>query len=241
MMMTHLLELRRRLLICIGFFAVIFLALFFYADKLYHWFAIPLLKYLPDGSHMIATGVAAPFLAPLKLALIIALFVSIPVLLYHFWAFITPALYKHEKKLFLPLLIASIFLFYLGSLFAYSMVLPLFLQFMLRVLPVGVKLMPDISQYLDFTLKLLFAFGLAFQVPIVVCVLIKTGISNVSTLSKKRPYIIVAAFIIGMLLTPPDIISQIMLAIPIWLLYEIGLLFARFSFAKQSEDSTIET
>ncbi len=227
-LVSHLIELRDRLLK--GILAVLILALCLlpFSNDLYHFLAEPLLKQLPANSTMIATEVASPFLTPFKLTLSLALLLAVPVLLYQLWAFIAPGLYEHEKKWVLPLLLASTVLFFCGIVFAYFVVFPLVFGFLTQAAPEGVQVMTDISHYLDFVLKLFFAFGLAFEVPIATLLFIWSGISSIESLREKRPYIIVAAFVIGMLLTPPDVISQSLLAVPIWLLFELGLFCARF-------------
>jgi len=225
--MAHLLELRDRLLRIIIVVFVIFLGLFSYANDIYHFLAAPLINQLPEGQQMIATGVVSPFLTPFKLALVASVFIAIPVILHQAWSFIAPGLYKHEKRLAFPLLFSSIVLFYVGMAFAYYLVFPLVFGFMAATTPEGVTHAPDIATYLDFALKMFFAFGAAFEVPIATILLILSGVTTAEKLAAKRPYIIVGAFFIGMLLTPPDIISQVMLAIPMWLLFEAGLVFSR--------------
>lgn len=229
---AHLIELRSRLLKIVAVVLVAFLGLVPFADRLYTYLAGPLLEHLPKESSMIAIDVASPFLTPFKLALVVAIFGTMPFSLYQVWAFIAPGLYRHEKRLLLPLLVASTALFYLGAAFAYFVVLPLVFQFMTATAPQGVAVMTDISRYLDFSLTLFFAFGVAFEVPVVTILLIWSGITTRAALANKRPYVIVAAFVIGMLLTPPDVISQTLLAVPMWLLYELGLLFSR-PFARE--------
>ncbi|MFZ0254366.1 MAG: twin-arginine translocase subunit TatC [Gammaproteobacteria bacterium] len=224
---AHLIELRNRLLRVIIAVGIILLALLPFANQLYSLVAAPLLAHLPEGTSMIATEVASPFLAPFKLALISAIFLAMPVVLYQLWAFIAPGLYQHERKLVFPLLLTSTVLFYLGAAFAYYVVLPLVFSFFITVAPEGVAVMTDISKYLDFVLKLFFAFGLAFEVPIATILLVWAGVTTPETLVAKRPYIIVGAFVMGMLLTPPDVISQSLLAVPMWLLFELGVFFSR--------------
>jgi len=224
----HLIELRDRLLRVVMVVAVIFLCLFPFANDLYSFLAAPLIQKLPQGSKMIATGVISPFLTPFKLAMVASVFVSIPFILYQAWGFIAPGLYNREKRLVFPLLISSTFLFYLGMVFAYYVVFPLVFGFMATQTPEGVAQAPDITMYLDFSLKLFFAFGLAFEVPIATIILVWTGLTTTESLSAKRPYIIVGAFVVGMLLTPPDVISQTLLALPMWMLFELGLLFSRW-------------
>jgi len=224
---AHLIELRDRLLRVIIAVGLILLALLPFANRLYSLVAAPLLAHLPEGTSMIATEVASPFLTPFKLALITAIFIAMPVVLYQLWAFVAPGLYQHERKLVFPLLVTSSILFYLGAAFAYYVVLPIVFGFFIAVAPEGVAVMTDISKYLDFVLKLFFAFGLAFEVPIATILVVWSGITTPETLVAKRPYIIVAAFVLGMLLTPPDVISQSLLALPVWLLFELGVLFSR--------------
>lgn len=185
------------------------------------------MKHMPEHSTMIAIDVASPFLTPFKLALVVAVFISIPVILYQFWAFVAPGLYKHERRMILPLMVASTLLFYMGVAFAYFVVFPLVFGFLTAAAPAGVAVMTDITKYLDFALTMFFAFGICFEVPIFTIVMVWTGLVTPATLAEQRPYVIVGAFIIGMLLTPPDAISQTLLAIPMWLLFEIGLLFSR--------------
>ena len=225
--LSHLIELRDRLMRSVLVILVIFLALFPFGNDIYVFVADPLMRVLPEGTSMIATQVASPFLTPFKLALVTAVFIAMPYLLHQFWAFIAPALYQHEKRLALPLLASSVILFYLGAAFAYVVVFPLVFVFLTGVAPEGVAVMTDITHYLDFVLTLFFAFGLAFEVPIATIVLVVAGATTPENLAAKRPYVIVGAFVIGMLLTPPDIISQTLLALPMWLLFEIGLIFSR--------------
>jgi sec-independent protein translocase protein TatC len=233
---SHLIELRNRLLRVVICVLVVFLALASYANEIYSLLAGPLLKHMPKNSTMIAIDVASPFFTPFKLALVVAVFISIPVILYQFWAFVAPGLYKRERRLILPLLIASTLLFYLGVAFAYFVVFPLVFGFLTAAAPTGVAVMTDITKYLDFVLTMFFAFGICFEVPIFTIVLVWTGLVTPATLADKRPYVIVAAFIIGMLLTPPDAISQTLLAIPMWMLFEIGLLFSRLFVRKADAD-----
>ena len=222
----HLLELRNRLLIIISTIGICALLLTPFANNIYNFLAMPLLNVLPEGSSMIAVDVASPFLAPFKLILLLSIAITFPVSIYNFWAFVAPGLYKNEKKFIIPILISSTLLFYLGIVFAYYIVFPLIFSFFTSIAPEGVQIATDISSFLNFVIKIFFAFGLAFEVPIITLIVIIFKISTVESLSKKRPYIIVIAFILGMVLTPPDIISQILLAIPIWLLFEIGLFLA---------------
>jgi len=224
---SHLIELRDRLLRVVILMAIITAGLMVVASDLYYYFSLPIQEYLPDDTSMIATGVISPILIPFKLALIGALFISIPYILYQIWGFIAPGLYKNEKTLAVPLIISSIILFYMGMLFAYLVLFPLIFQYTAIFLPEGVKQTPDIAEYLNFSLKMFFAFGIAFEVPIATIILIAAGITDPDTLAKKRPYVIVGAFVLGMLLTPPDLISQVILAVPMWLLFEAGIITAR--------------
>jgi len=237
----HLLELRTRLLQIVFSILIIFLPLAFFANDLYAVLATPLLEVMPQGTSMIATEVASPFLTPFKFALVLALFLGMPVILYHFWAFIAPGLYGHERKMMLPLLAGSVVLFYGGVLFAYYAVFPLVFGFLTSVVPEGVAVMTDISKYLDFVLKLFFAFGLAFEIPIVTIVLVWAGAATPDQLVSKRPYVIVTAFVLGMLLTPPDMISQTLLAVPMWLLFEVGVLLSRMVARNKAEHEAAES
>ena len=226
-LMAHLLELRNRLLRIFIVVLVVFAALFPFSESLYLYISEPLREFLPSSSTMIATEVTSPFLTPFKLALVSAMFISMPYTLYQLWAFVAPALYQQEKKVAVPLFCASVILFYTGMAFAYYLVFPLVFMFFTSVAPEEISVMPDIRAYLDFVLKLFMAFGLSFQIPIAVVILSWVGTVNPDKLAKKRPYVFVLCFIIGMLLTPPDIISQALLAIPMWLLFEVGILFGR--------------
>ena len=234
--LAHLVELRDRLLKVVITILVVFLALFTFANDIYAIFAGPLIRSLPEGGGMIATGVATPFLTPFKLTLVLSFYIAIPVILFQLWAFIAPGLYQHEKKLVFPLMISSIILFYAGVAFAYFLVMPMVYQFMGAFSPEGVAWTPDIAQYLSFALTMFFAFGVAFEVPIATIVLVWTGMTTPESLAEKRPYIIVGAFVIGMLITPPDVISQVMLALPMWFLFEIGVIFSRFFVRKDEEE-----
>ncbi|HYE37140.1 twin-arginine translocase subunit TatC [Methylocaldum sp.] len=225
---SHLVELRDRLLRCILVVLFIFMGMAYFANEIYAYLAGPLMKHLPAGSQMIAIDVASPFLTPFKLTLVAAVFLSMPYILYQAWAFIAPGLYGHERRMVLPLLVASTLLFYGGMAFAYYVVFPLIFGFLTATAPAGVAVMTDITHYLDFVLTLFFAFGVSFEVPIATILLIWSGIATRESLSEKRPYIIVAAFVVGMVLSPPDVVSQTLLAVPIWLLFEVGLVFSRF-------------
>ena len=226
-LMTHLLELRNRLLKIFVAVLVVFVILFPFSESLYLYISEPLRAFLPSASTMIATEVTSPFLTPFKLALVSAMFISMPYILYQLWAFVAPALYQQEKKIVVPLFCASVILFYAGMAFAYYLVFPLVFMFFTSVAPEGISVMPDIRAYLDFVLKLFMAFGLSFQIPIAVVILSWLGTVNPDNLAKKRPYVFVLCFVVGMLLTPPDIISQVLLAVPMWLLFEVGILFGR--------------
>lgn len=238
-LVQHLVELRDRILRIVIIVLVIFLGLFYFANDIYSFVSAPLQKFLPENSSMIATEVASPFLTPFKLTFFVALFLSMPFVLYQVWSFISPALYQREKRLAIPILISSILLFYAGMAFAYFVVFPLIFGFFTSVGPTDVTVMTDISSYLDFVLKLFFAFGLAFEIPIAAVILIVAGVVSPDSLAAKRPYIIVGCFVFGMLLTPPDIMSQALLAIPMWLLFEIGLLFGRL-LSRQGDEEAIE-
>lgn len=227
-LMEHLVELRNRLLKMVLSVLVVFIPLYAFANELYTLLSEPLRAALPEGATMIATQVASPFLAPFKLTLVLAVFVAIPYILYQVWSFIAPALYRNEKRLAIPLLISSICLFYLGVLFAYFVVFPLAFGFFAAASPEGVEMMTDINSYLDFVLKLFFAFGVAFEIPIATLLMVKTGMTTVASLKQKRPFIVVGCFVIGMLLTPPDVISQTLLALPMWVLYETGIFCCRW-------------
>ena len=239
-LVSHLVELRDRLLRGILTVLVIAVILLPFSNDLYHFLAEPLLRHLPESSTMIATEVASPFLTPFKLTLSTAIMLAVPVLLFQLWGFVAPGLYDNERKIVFPLLFASTALFFLGIVFAYYVVFPLVFGFLTQAAPEGVAVMTDISSYLDFVLKLFFAFGFAFEVPIATLLLIWSGVSTVESLGEKRPYIIVGAFVIGMLLTPPDIISQTLLALPVWLLFELGLVCSRWLPKKIQHDKDEE-
>lgn len=227
-LITHLTELRNRLLKCVLIVLIVFIGLFPFANDIYFFVSEPLRILLPEGSSMIATEVASPFLTPFKLTLVTAIVGAMPFILYQAWAFIAPGMYQSEKRIAIPLLISSIVLFYTGLAFAYYVVFPLVFGFFSGVGPEGVSYTPDIARFLDITLKLFFAFGLAFEIPIATVLMIWAGITTPKALAQKRPYIIVACFVVGMLLTPPDVISQALLAIPMWFLFEFGIFFGRF-------------
>jgi sec-independent protein translocase protein TatC len=224
---SHLSELRDRLIRGLAAVLVIFLVLFPFSNSIYTYVAQPLMAQLPQGSTMIATEVATPFLTPFRLALVAAVFVAMPYLLYQLWAFVAPGLYRHEKRLAVPLLVSSIVLFYVGMAFAYYIVFPLIFSFFVATTPDGVAMMTDISKYLDFVLALFFAFGMAFEIPVATVLVVAAGLVSPEQLAEKRPYVIVGAFVIGMFLTPPDVFSQTLLAVPMWLLFEAGVYFSR--------------
>ncbi|KFZ30594.1 twin-arginine protein translocation system subunit TatC [Pseudidiomarina salinarum] len=225
-LLDHLLELRSRLLRSLIAVLLVFAVLAFFADELYQLIAAPLLASLPIGGTMIATDVATPFFTPFKLALVVAIALAIPFLLWQLWSFIAPGLYRKEKRLVVPLLVSSTLLFYGGVAFAYLAVLPLALNFLAGAAPEGVTVATDIARYLDFVLAIFLAFGIAFETPVAIILLCWSGVTSVQSLRKKRPYVIVGAFVVGMILTPPDVISQTLLAIPMWLLFELGLMIA---------------
>ncbi|MDA0790341.1 MAG: twin-arginine translocase subunit TatC [Proteobacteria bacterium] len=227
-LIEHLIELRDRILRSLIAIVVVFVPLFYFANDIYGYVSQPMRDYLPEGASMIATEVASPFLTPFKLSLVLALFVAMPYILHQLWSFVAPGLYANEKRIAYPLLISSILLFYLGMAFAFYVVFPLVFGFFTSVVPEGVLVMTDINRYLDFVLKLFFAFGIAFEIPIATLVLVWSGATDVAALKRKRPYVIIGCFVVGMLLTPPDVISQILLAVPMWLLFEIGVVFARY-------------
>jgi sec-independent protein translocase protein TatC len=224
---THLIELRARLLRVVAAVLIVFLLLAPFAGKLYTGLAHPLLSRLPAGATMIATEVSSPFLTPFKFAFVLAIFITMPFILYQIWAFIAPGLYRRERSLAMPLLLSSVVLFYLGMAFAYFVVFPMVFRFMVSTAPQGVSVMTDIAKYLDFVLKMFFAFGVAFEVPIATFILVRMGVTTPESLVAKRPYIIVGAFVVGMLLTPPDVLSQTLLAVPMWMLFELGVWMAR--------------
>ena len=228
-LVAHLTELRDRLLRALLAVLIMFICLFPFANDIYAFVSEPLRAILPEGTSMIATEVASPFLTPFKLTLFTAIFLVMPYILYQVWSFIAPGMYKHEKRLAIPLLASSVALFYLGAAFAYFVVFPLIFAFFTSVAPEGIAIMTDINSYLNFVLKLFFAFGIAFEIPIAALLMIWSGMTTPDDLAKKRPYIIVGCFVFGMLLTPPDVISQSLLALPMWLLFEAGVYLGRLS------------
>jgi sec-independent protein translocase protein TatC len=232
--LSHLIEMRDRLLRAVIVVTVAFVALFPFAKNIYNWLAAPLVD---QGQEMLIIGPVAPFLIPMKLTLMVSFLIALPYLFYQLWAFVAPGLYKHEKRLVYPLIASSIFLFYLGIAFVYYILLPMMFKIIPQFAPEVAVFSPDISQYLDFTIMMFMAFGFGFEMPIATILLISTGMTTAEELKKKRPYVIVGAFIVGMLLTPPDVISQIMLAIPMWLLFELGIIFSKFFDVRIKEAS----
>lgn len=236
---SHLIELRNRMLWAIGSVLIIFICLVPFANDLYEWFVEPLLSNLPQGGTMISTEPHGPFFVPFKFAFAVAFALAIPFVLYQVWAFVAPGLYQNEKSIVLPLVVSSTLLFFLGILFAYYVVFPIIFRFFISMAPEGVTVMTDISAYMSFALKLFFAFGVAFEVPVATVLLARMGVVSTETMAKQRPYIILGAFVIGMLMTPPDIFSQIMLAVPVCLLFELGLFFAR-KLEKNTQSASAE-
>jgi sec-independent protein translocase protein TatC len=234
-LIAHLTELRDRLLRAILSVLIVFIVLFPFANDIYSFVSRPLRDLLPENASMIATEVASPFLTPFKLTLFAALFIAIPYVLFQAWSFIAPGMYQKEKRFAFPVLASSVLLFYCGAAFAYFVVFPLIFAFFTSVGPTDVAIMTDINHYLNFILKLFFAFGLAFEIPIAALIAIWAGITTPDDLAKKRPYIIVGCFVFGMLLTPPDVISQALLAIPMWLLFEVGVFAGRFIIKRSAE------
>lgn len=239
--LEHLLELRTRILRGVGAVLVLFIIMAPFANQLYEVLAKPLMLALPSGNSMISTQPHGPFMVPFKFTFAVAVALTVPWLLYQLWAFVAPGLYTKEKRLAMPLIVSSTLLFYLGILFAYFVVFPLVFAFFAGTAPEGVAVMTDINEYLSFTLKLFFAFGIAFEVPVATVLMLKMGVSTIDSMKAKRPYIIVAAFVMGMLLTPPDMFSQIMLAVPVWLLFELGLFIAKyFGIGDESDEDQEE-
>ncbi|WP_315708706.1 Sec-independent protein translocase subunit TatC [Brenneria uluponensis] len=241
-LISHLIELRKRLINSIICVLVVFLALIYFANDIYQIVSAPLIKQLPVGASMIATDVASPFFTPIKLTMIISVFVAAPLVLYQVWAFVAPALYKHERRLMVPLLISSSLLFYLGMAFAYFVVFPLAFSFFAHTAPKGVMIATDINNYLDFVMALFMAFGVSFEVPVAIVLLCWSGVITPQDLKKKRPYVLVGVFVVGMLLTPPDVLSQTLLAIPMYLLFEVGIFCSRFYVGKgrRQDNATTE-
>jgi sec-independent protein translocase protein TatC len=237
-LISHLIELRTCVLRAVICIFIILLLLLPFSNQIYEFIATPLIAKLPEGSRMIATEVASPFFAPFKLTLFCAIFITIPYILYQAWSFIAPGLYNNEKKFTLPLLVSSSLLFYVGVLFAYYIVFPVLFAFLTATAPEGIQIMTDINHYLNFILKLFFAFGISFEIPVATFLLVRTGFVSVEKLVANRPYIIISAFFAGMLLTPPDVISQILLAVPIWLLFESGLALGKYYNDKDKDKSS---
>ncbi|MDZ5604157.1 twin-arginine translocase subunit TatC [Pseudomonas sp. RP23018S] len=235
-LVSHLTELRTRLLRCVAVIFVIFIGLFSFAQQIYTLVSAPLRDHLPANATMIATDVASPFLTPFKLTMIVSLFLAMPFILQQVWGFIAPGLYRHEKRIAIPLLVSSIVLFYAGMAFAYFLVFPLIFSFFAAATPEGVSMMTDIANYLDFVMTLFFAFGVAFEIPVAVVLLVWIGVVDVKYLKKIRPYVIIGCFVVGMVLTPPDIFSQTLLAVPMWLLFEVGVLFGSLVRKRRQND-----
>ncbi|MBA2814302.1 Sec-independent protein translocase subunit TatC [Candidatus Pantoea persica] len=239
-LISHLIELRKRLLYCIIAVLAIFMMLIYFANDIYHMVAAPLISQMPAGASMIATDVASPFFTPIKLTIIVSIFLAVPVILYQVWAFVAPALYRHERRLVMPLLFSSTLLFYIGVAFAYFIVFPLAFGFFAKTAPQGVTIATDITNYLDFVMTLFMVFGVAFEVPVAIVLICWTGITTPEELKKKRPYILVGAFVVGMLLTPPDVFSQTLLAIPMYCLFEVGVFFSRYYVGKGRQAQEVE-
>jgi sec-independent protein translocase protein TatC len=237
-LISHLLELRDRLLRSVIAMAICFAPLAFFQNELFTLVAKPLIDKLPAGTSLIATSVVSPFMAPLKLTLVLALFLAMPYILSQIWGFVAPGLYKHERRFALPLLVSSVLLFYGGIAFAYYIVFPLMFKFLAATTPVGVKMMTDIANYLDFVLMLFLAFGIAFEMPVAVVLLVATGLVKLEVLTRNRGYVILGIFIVAALLTPPDAVSQSFMAVPMYLLYELGIVFARLTSKTRAAEST---
>ena len=239
-LISHLLELRTRLMRIAVSVVIVFVPLVFFANDLFTLIAKPLIEKLPEGTSLIATSVVAPFMTPLKLALVTAIFVAIPYILHQIWGFVSPGLYQREKRFAMPLLVSSILLFYAGVAFAYFVLFPIVFAFFASTTPEGVKMMTDISSYLDFTLLLFFAFGLAFEMPVATVLLVATGLVKVETLQKNRGYVLLGIFIVAAFLTPPDAISQTFMAVPMYFLYEVGILFSRLLVRNRQAENAAE-
>ena len=240
-LISHLLELRTRLLHAVIAIVACFVPLAFFQDELFTLIARPLIDKLPEGTSLIATSVVSPFMAPLKLSLIMAVFLAMPYVLYQVWSFVAPGLYRHERRFALPLIASSIVLFYVGVAFAYYVVFPLMFQFLASTTPAGVKMMTDIANYLDFVLLLFMAFGIAFEMPVAVVLLVVTGLVKLDVLTRNRGYVILGIFIIAAFLTPPDAISQSFMAVPMYLLYELGIVFARLASKRRAAKPAADT
>jgi sec-independent protein translocase protein TatC len=239
-LVSHLLELRQRLLRAVVAVLVVFVPLAFFANELFTLVATPLIEKLPEGTSIIATSPVAPFMTPLKLSLVLALFIAMPYVLYQAWAFIAPGLYRREKRFALPLFVSSVVLFYVGMAFAYFVVFPLMFAFLTSTAPDSVKMMTDMSSYLDFTLLLFFAFGMAFEVPIATVLLVTSGLVKIDALKKNRGYVLLGIVVVAAFITPPDAISQAFMALPMYLLYEVGILLSQFLLRKRTEAATGE-
>lgn len=237
-LLTHLVELRSRLLRMVVGILAVFAVLAPFSNAIYTALAGPLLAHMPEQSSMIAIDVISPFLTPIKLSLVLAVFLSMPWILYQLWAFVAPGLYQNEKRMALPILVSSTLLFYAGMAFAYFVIMPIFFAFLTTTVPEGVEVMTDINKYLDFLLVLFFAFGIAFEVPIATVLLVMMGATTPEALAAKRPYIILGAFVVGMLLTPPDVISQTLLALPMWVLFEVGVWFSKLLLRRRELQET---
>jgi sec-independent protein translocase protein TatC len=235
---SHLVELRDRLIRALVAVGVVFLALVNWARDIYSLLAAPMLAALPQGGHMIATDVAGAFFVPMKVTMMVAFLIALPYVLYQAWAFVAPGLYQHEKRLALPLLVASVVLFFIGMGFAYFIVFPTVFAFINAFAPEGVAVMTDIDKYLSFVLTTFLAFGVTFEVPVAVIVLVRVGLVSIEKLKEIRPYVIVGCFVVGAIFTPPDVLSQIMLAVPMWLLYELGIVMARVIGKPAEDDET---
>lgn len=238
-LIEHLIELRNRLMRMVGAIGLAFLCLFSFSNQIYAFVSKPLQDLLPENSSMIATSVASPFMAPFKLTLVVCVLVAMPYILYQIWAFISPGLYQKERRIALPLFCSSVLLFYGGMAFAYYLVFPILFGFFTSASPDDVQVMTDINSYLDFVLGMFFAFGAAFQIPIAVILLCWSGITTAKSLTEKRPYIVVGCFVVGMLLTPPDVMSQTLLAVPMWALFEAGVFFGRLVSEKDDQNPQV--
>lgn len=235
--LSHLIELRERLVRCLVAVLICFLPAFFYASELYDLLAMPMIDTLPKTSKMIATGVITPFFIPMKIAMLVAFLVALPYLLYQAWAFVAPGLYAHEKKLVLPLVFSSTFLFFVGMAFCYFFVFRVVFDFVTRFAPRSISVSPDIEAYFNFVIGMFIAFGVTFEVPVIVFVLVLTGLVSVEKLREIRPYVIVGAFVVAAVVTPPDVLSQLLLAIPLCVLYEVGIFFAQFIEKRKAQDA----
>ena len=239
--LEHLIELRSRILRSLALVALLFIPIYYYAEPLFNFVSAPLVQALPDGSSMIATQATSPFFTPFKLAISTALFIGFSIFLHRLWGLVSPGLYRSETRFAFPLLFSSIVLFYTGMAFSYFLVFPLVFSFFVAVSPEGVQMMTDINQYLDFVLKMFLAFGVAFEIPVATFLLAWSGLSSADSMANKRPYVIIGCFIAGMLLTPPDVVSQLLLALPTWLLFEFGILMARLVEKRAPvEDDTLD-